>query len=307
MKNILIFGGLGFIGSNIIETLIDEKQLYTIIVFDFHGMINHFGDKVNVVYGDFNNENDVESVLKNNKIDIVIHLISTTIPVTSNDNIPYDIEANLITSVRMLNLLVKYKINEIVFMSSGGTVYGITESELVDEQHKTNPISSHGIIKLSIEKYIQLFHKMYGINYLILRAGNTYGAHQKSENQGIINVFLRRIIRNQKLVIRGDGSSVRDYFHVKDLALVVKKLIDSGVKNEVINIGSGQGASITRILEIMQKIKPALEVEYVEALNSEIPKIVLDITKLNSLIRINFCSLEEGILKTYQNMLTENQ
>ncbi len=305
MKNILIFGGLGFIGSNIVDTLVNEDQLYNLIVFDFPGVINCYGTKIKMIFGDFNNEKDVEAVIKNNKIDIVIHLISTTIPATSNNNIIYDIEANLITSVRLLQLLVKYQIPEIIFLSSGGTVYGLTESESVNEDHPTFPISSHGVIKLCTEKYIQLFHQIYGLNYLILRAGNPYGPHQKSNNQGIINVFLRKIIHKGKLIIRGDGSAIRDYFYVKDLASIIKILIENEIENEIINIGSGQGVSINQVLEFLRKVNNNIEVEYTDALDSDVPQIVLDIKKLNSLIKFNFCSLEEGIFKTYNNMLEQ--
>ncbi len=305
MKNILILGGLGFIGSNIIDLLIKDDNLYKVIVFDFPGEINSFGSKVKMVYGDFNNEKDLDAVLKNNKIDVVIHLISTTIPATSNDNIVFDIEANLVTTIRLLELLVKYKIPEIVFLSSGGTVYGLTESESVNEDHPTFPISSYGVIKLCIEKYIHLFHQIYGLNYLILRAGNAYGPHQKSNNQGIINVFLRKVINDEKLIVRGDGSAIRDYFYVKDFALIIKILIDNKIKNEIINIGTGKGVSINQILEILKKIKPTLVVEYIDAYDSDVPKIVLDTKKLKSLVNINFCILEEGILKTYKQMFIE--
>lgn len=305
MTNILILGGLGFIGSNIIEAFLEEDEPYKIIVFDFPGMINIFGTKVKMVYGDFNNTDDLDAVLKHNNIDIVIHLISTTIPGSSNDNIIYDIESNLIPSVRLLNLIIKYKILKIIFLSSGGTVYGPTEYALVNETHPTYPISSHGVIKLGIEKYLHLFHQLYGLNFLILRAGNPYGPYQRSDKQGIINVFLRKMIHNEKLIVRGDGSAVRDYFYIKDLASIIKSLIVNNIQNEVINIGSGTGVTINQIIDILKTLNNKIEVEFTFALNSDITKIVLDIKKLNSLIKFNFCGLEEGILKTYNYMLTE--
>ena len=305
MKHILIFGGLGFIGSNIIDELLPEGEAYDLLVFDFPGMVNGFGSKIRMIYSDFNNADEVESVFKNNKIDIVIHLISSTIPASSNDNIIYDIEANLISSIRLLDLLVKYKIPKIVFLSSGGTVYGLTESVLVNENHPTLPISSHGVTKLSIEKYIHMFHQLYGLNYLILRVGNPYGPHQRSNKQGIINIFLRKIIQYEKLVVRGDGSAIRDYIYVKDLSYIIKLLLDFNIQNEIINIGSGQGISVNQVISILKKITPEFEVEYTEPLNSDIPKIVLDTTKVRSLVNFSLCSLDDGIFKTYNSMLSE--
>ena len=304
MKNILIFGGLGFIGSNIIDELRKDDE-YNTIVFDFPGIINSFGTKIKMIYGDFNNEEDVEAVFRQNKIDIVIHLISTTIPASSNNNIIYDIEANLITTVRLLHLLVKYEIPEIVFISSGGTVYGTTESELINESHPTYPISSHGVIKLTIEKYIYLFHQLTGLNYLILRVGNPYGPYQKSTKQGVINVFLRNMIYNEKLIVRGDGNAIRDYFFVKDLALIIKRLIAKNVKNEIINIGSGQGVSVNEIIDILININRNINIEYTHPLNSDVNRIVLNIDKLRTLLNIDFCSLNEGIMKTYNYMLND--
>lgn len=305
MKNVLILGGLGFIGSNIIEEFLSETESYNLIVFDFPGSVNKFKNKIKIVYGDFNNEKEVEAVLSDNQIDIVIHLISTTIPALSNNNIIYDIEANLVTTVRLLNLLVKYEIKKIVFLSSGGTVYGMTDAKLVNENHPTYPISSHGIIKLCIEKYLHQFHQLYGLNFLILRVGNPYGPHQQSTKQGIINVFLRKIINQEKLIVRGDGSAIRDYIYVKDLASIIISLIRNNIQNEIINIGSGQGTSVNQVLEILKKINSKIKIEYIAALDSDIQKIVLDIKKLESHTKIDFCKLEDGINRTYTSMLNE--
>jgi len=306
VKNLLILGGLGFIGSNIISEFLKNETGYNIIAFEFPGVINHFGKDIKLIQGDFNNVEEIETVFRTNKIDIVIHLISTTIPVTSNANIIYDIEANLETSIRLLNILVKYRVPKVIFLSSGGTVYGITNDEKVSENSETFPISSHGVIKLTIEKYLHLYHHLYNLNYLILRVGNPYGPYHKSDKQGVINVFLNKIIHKQPLIIRGDGNSLRDYIYVEDLSHIIFKLIDENINNEIINIGSGEGTTINQIIEILTKIDNNLEVKYSETSLTEIPRIILDISKLNSIYSHSFCGLKDGILKTHKYVISQN-
>jgi UDP-glucose 4-epimerase len=304
VKNILILGGLGFIGSNLIEEFLQHEDAYSIIVFDFPGKHNPFGEKIRIIYGDFSNEESLKPVFSDNRIDIVIHLISTTVPASSNENIIYDIEANLIPTIQLLKLLSVYKIPEIIFFSSGGSVYGITKDEKVDENHSVFPVSSHGTIKITIEKYIHLFQQLYGIKYLILRVGNPYGPWQNSEKQGIINIFIRKMLRNEPLVVRGDGNAIRDYIFVKDLASIVHILISKEIHNEIINIGSGIGNSINQIIGALKKIVDNTAfIEYEEALQTDVPRVILDTKKLEKLISYPLCSIEEGIQKTYDSMI----
>jgi len=308
MRNILILGGLGFIGTNLVGEFIEGSNKYNIITYDLAGKTNRFGNRIRLINDDFQNERSLEKLLSETPFDVVIHLISTTIPASSNEKITYDIEANLIPTVNLLKLLAKYKIPEIVFFSSGGSVYGTTEEEKVNELHQTYPISSHGTIKLTIEKYIHLFQELYGVNYLILRVGNPYGPFQTSDNQGIINVFIRKILRDEKLVVRGDGSAIRDYIYVKDLAKIVRLLLEAGISNEILNVGSGEGTSIRQIISILDNLSGRRNrVENEDPMLSDVPKIVLDTTKLNNLIKIDLCPLEEGIRRTFEELSCKNK
>ncbi len=303
MKNILILGGLGFIGSNLIEEFLKHDDFY-LIVFDFPGRTNSFGPRLKVISGDFSNEDLIDSILRDNRIDIVIHLISNTIPASSNENIVYDIEANLIPTIKLLRLLSIHKVNEIVFFSSGGSIYGPTSDEMVNEGHPTYPISSHGVVKLTIEKYIHLYHKLYGVNFLNLRVGNPYGPYQSSDKQGIINVFIRKILNNEKLIVRGDGSSIRDYIYVKDLAKIVNLLLKKGVLNETINIGSGKGTSVNQIISILSELlRINCSVDYSQALHSDVPQIILDINKLEDILHFEQCDIRQGIKDTLKSIM----
>lgn len=291
--NILILGGLGFIGRNLADELVAENN---VVIFDRTPAGKGSGKK-NFV-GDFFNVQDLEGVFRTEQFDIVIHLVSSTIP-ASSDPI-YDIESNLVGTVRLLDLLKKYRVPKIVFASSGGTVYGNIDKEArVDELHTTHPISAHGINKLAIEKYIQLYHHLHDLNYLILRFSNPYGQHHQSDRQGFINVALKKIIRGEALEIWGDGSIVRDYIYVKDLAAITRLLIAREVTNKIINVGTGTGHSVNDVLRLLRQEVGDFQVIKKPARNFDVPRIVLNNEKLQSLINFNFTGIADGIHQTY--------
>lgn len=299
MKNILILGGFGFIGSNLIEELLSRGS-YNVVVFEFKGVVNRFGDRVTVCYGDYNNTEDLEFVFRTYSIDTVFHLISTTVPVTSNENLEYDIESNLVATIRLLNIMVKYHVKGLVFLSSGGTVYGKVSPDKVNENHPTNPISAHGITKLSIEKFIQLYHHLHDLNYLILRVSNPFGPYHASEKQGLVNVAISRALNHEPLVIWGDGSVVRDYIYVKDVARIMGDVMEKNIWNNIINIGTGIGYSVNQILKFISELPLDLTVEYAQAHKYDVPYIVLNNGKLKSFIDYVPTDIRKSIRYTYE-------
>ena len=304
MKNILILGGFGFIGSNLIEELLSLNS-YHLVVFEFKGVPNRFKDRVTVCYGDYNNTEDLERIFRDHSIDTVFHLISTTVPVTSNDNLEYDIESNLVGTIRLLNIMVKYHVKRLVFLSSGGTVYGKVSPDKVDENHPTDPISAHGITKLSIEKFIHLHHHLHDLDYLILRVSNPFGPYHVSDKQGIVNVAISRALNHEPLVIWGDGSVVRDYIYIKDVVRIMGEVIEKGIWNNIINIGTGIGYSINDILQIVSELPLNLAVEYSPGHKYDVPYIVLNNNKLKSFIDYEPTEIRKAIRCTYEWMKKE--
>ncbi len=300
LKKVLILGGFGFIGTSLTEELLNRGN-YKIIIFEAKKVIIQNPDILNsvkVYYGDFHNEKDYEIIFKENKIDLVIHLIGTTVPSISNENIIYDIHSNLINTIKLLNIVNRYKIKKIVFLSSGGTVYGISKNKR-KESDPTTPICSYGIMKLTVEKYLYLYNYLYGINFLILRPSNPFGEYHTSTQQGLINVVLEKILNGEPIEIWGDGSVVRDYIYIKDFVRILVDLIEKDIKNEIINIGSGRGYSINEVLTIIKKEIGNFPLEYVEARKVDVPYLVLNIDKLRTCFGINLMSFEDGIKKTY--------
>ena len=166
--------------------------------------------------------------------------------------------------------------------------------------HPTNPICSHGIIKLCIEKYLLLYNRIRNLEYLILRVSNPYGEFHRSDKQGFINVVIKNILQKKKIIIWGDGSVIRDFIYVRDLAQIIRHLIEMNIYNQIINIGSGEGYSIKQVLDCIMKIHQYIEVEYKQSRKYDIQKIVLNNNKLNSLMTYHYTDLMTGIDNTYQ-------
>ena len=240
--------------------------------------------------------------------DIVFHLASATVPQTSNNNPKYDVEKNVLGTLQILDAMKKNRVNRIVFSSSGGTVYGIPKKLPITEDHPTDPICSYGITKLMIEKYLHLYHTLYGIDYRILRISNAYGERQPlTETQGLIANIFGKIIENKDITIWGDGSIVRDYLYISDIVNAFIAGAQYSGNQKIFNIGGGKGFSVNDLLNKIQKIvcKP-FEINYVEGRSFDAPINVLDITAAK--LHLNWeplIEIDEGLTKVYKYMLKE--
>ena len=213
--------------------------------------------------------------------DVCYHLISTSVPVTSNANPAKDAQENIVGTLHLLDVARSAGVKKIIFPSSGGAIYGLPRTPVLDESHPTAPVSSYGIAKLAVEKYLALYYDLYGLDYCALRIANPYGPFQRFDSfQGIIGVFFGRILRGEPLAVWGDGTVVRDYIFVEDVVRALVATMDTTCDEKVLNIGSGTGISINELISCLQYItRQKLEVEYCHALNLEIPHSVLDISR----------------------------
>ncbi|CAN5319621.1 NAD-dependent epimerase/dehydratase family protein [soil metagenome] len=250
----LVLGGNGFIGSHLVDALV--AQGHQVKVFDRPntislGLNNIQG--VEVIEGDLTSEADIANALMGSEV--CFHLISTVLPKSSNLDPVFDIETNLMGSVKLLNQAVKAGVKKIIFLSSGGTVYGPPLQLPIDEDHPTNPICSYGITKLAIEKYLGLYYQLYGLDYTILRLSNPFGERQRIHSvQGAVAVFLSKVIRKEKIEIWGDGSVIRDYIHISDVVNAMLASINYNAPNRILNIGSGYGMSLNELLDEIELV-----------------------------------------------------
>ena len=278
--NILVIGGNGFIGSNLVKALIKEN--HNVSVFDALTPDNQL-QGVRYYTGDFVNIQDYKYIF--NDIDIVYHLISTTTPNSKREQIVYDIESNLVSTIKLLNLCVDEGVKKIIFASSGGTVYGENSINL-SEDNLCSPIGAYGINKFAIERYLETFKKYYGLDYTVLRISNPYGLSHKNKKQGLINVVLNNIKNGKPVEIWGDGSIERDYIFVDDVcAAFIKAIKYDDSEGDVFNICSSNSVCINDILKIInQVVKKDFEVTYTECRKIDIPTSKLNNSKAKRIL-----------------------
>ncbi len=280
MTKVLVIGGNGFIGSHVVDKLLAHG--HSVRVFDrqperFRGPL----PGVDYRTGDFADRMEVVEALAG--VDAVYHLLSTTVPGTADLNPKTDVHDNLIGAINLLESMQGLGVRRILFLSSGGTVYGIPETVPVPETHPLRPISSYGIVKASIEHYLEMYRRTRGFSPIIVRASNPFGPRQAHSGvQGVISTFLRRILAGEPIEIWGDGSVVRDYFEVGDLA---ELCIRAGTSRSegAYNAGSGYGLSVNEIIEAIRKVTGSVfEIVYKPGRPVDVPCSVLDCSRAKS-------------------------
>jgi UDP-glucose 4-epimerase len=273
----VIFGGGGFIGSAIADRLLGDGHELRIFerprVEPYRKFVD--GEHVEWVTGDLQSAHDVSVALEG--ADVVLHLVSTTLPKSSNDDPIYDVQSNLVSTLQMLDLMVAGNVRRMIFISSGGTVYGPPEKLPVDEHHPTQPQISYGIVKLAIEKYLLMYQRLHGIRTTILRVANPFGERQRVETaQGAVGVFLHRALTGQPIQIWGDGEVVRDYIYISDVADAFAAALNYAGTESVFNVSSGAGLSLNGLVaNIEQVLGHPVERQYLPARLIDVPISVL--------------------------------
>ena len=280
MNRVLVIGGCGFIGSHIVDSLLSAGHRVRVLDLRPEAYRPPLPG-VEYVQGSFCDAEVLRGALKG--VEAVVHTASTTVPATANLNPIADIDSNLIGTVRLLQLMRERGIRRMVFLSSGGTVYGIPQTDPVPEDHPQAPISSYGIVKLAIERYLHMERHLHGLDYVALRASNPYGPRQGHGGlQGIIGTYLWKIARDEPIEVWGDGSVVRDFVHVRDLADLTALALERPI-NGCFNAGSGTGASVREIVELTGRVTGrALTPVHKPGRGFDVPRVVLDIDRIRA-------------------------
>lgn len=296
--NYLVLGGDGFQGYHLCRRLLENGN--TVRVFDRTSFnkdkLAGVGKGLDWIEGDFGDHQLVEQAVSD--VDVIFHLICTTLPKTSNDDPAYDVMSNVVPTLRLLEKTRTAGVKKIIFFSSGGTVYGVPETLPIAEHHPTRPICAYGIHKLAIEKYLHLYHVLHGVDYAIARIANPYGVHQSVERgQGAVAVFLHKMLAGEPIEVWGDGSVVRDYIHVDDVVEAAIRLLTYRGAHKIFNVGSGRGLSINEIIAIIaDTIRREPIVRYQPGRTMDVPVNVLDIRRAERELGWHpNISFEEGI------------
>ncbi|WP_122553414.1 NAD-dependent epimerase/dehydratase family protein [Pseudomonas viridiflava] len=251
----VVFGGGGFIGSTIVDKLLAAGHFVRVFerprVESFRAFLP--SEHVEWTTGDLASVHDVEEALDG--MDVVLHLVSTTLPKSSNDDPIYDVQSNMVSSLQMLNAMLVKGVKRIVFISSGGTVYGHPQYLPIDENHPTEPVVSYGITKLAIEKYLKLYSDLYGIKQVVLRVSNPYGERQRLETaQGAVAAFLHKALSDKPIEVWGDGTVTRDYVYIGDVADAFLKAAEYEGTKSVFNISSGHGLNLNDLIDKVETV-----------------------------------------------------
>lgn len=281
---ISVLGGCGFIGSSIVDRFLEMG--HEVSVFDRPNTetknLLAVARDVRFVWGDFLNQEEVEAAIEG--ADVVFHLISTTLPSSAMKNPEYDVETNVVGSIRLFDLCVKHQIKKVVFLSSGGTVYGIPKELPIKESSPEYPITPYGLSKLTIEKLLYLYHHHHGLDYSIIRLSNPYGVRQNPlTGQGVVASWAYRIKNGLPIEIWGDGNVVRDYIYIDDAIDAITKVSLSEITGKIVNVGSGIGHSLNQLHRIFESCRhEAVPVTYLPGRKIDVPVNVLDVGLLRS-------------------------
>lgn len=275
---VLVLGGNGFLGRHLVRALCMRGA--DVRVFD-RGLQQPASGNIVYCQGDLASGKGLDEALEG--VDVVYHLISTTIPSTSNANPAFDVESNLLGTLGLLDKMKAAGVRKIVFTSSGGTVYGNPRQVPVPEDAPLEPISSYGIVKVAIEQYLRLHATLHQFDAAVLRLSNPYGLGETRIGvHGVIPTFFTKTLAREPIEIWGDGTVVRDYLHVDD-AVQALVLAAEWPGFRLYNVGSGAGHSLLDILNTIRKVSGMdPDVVFHPPRSFDVKATYLDITRITS-------------------------
>jgi len=302
-------GACGFLGSRLAVRLL--KEGYCVRILDQHRRQWNLPESNSNLEEFCGNVLDVKLLDRClHGVDVLFQFAGQTLPASSNIDPVADVSSNLVGNLQILQQAVKQGVQKVIYPSSGGTVYGITSTgpSPISEDHQTNPISSYGIVKLAVEKYLALFERLHGLNYVVLRIGNPYGIGQDPfRGFGVIASCFGAVVQGRPIRMWGDGSVIRDFIHVDDVVEAGIKAIGYDGSERIFNIGTGIGTSIASVVHLVQEVADRrCEVVELPARNVDVPEVVLDVRRAG--VELNWSptvSLPEGLRLTWNSYKEE--
>ncbi|NOX98120.1 MAG: NAD-dependent epimerase/dehydratase family protein, partial [Nitrospirae bacterium] len=253
MAKILVTGGAGFIGSNLVDRLIKEGHEVVIVDDLSTGLERNLNPEAKFYKMDIREEKLAE-VFATEKPDFVSHHAAQMDVRRSVREPMFDAAVNILGSLNIIENCRKHKVKKIIYISTGGAVYGEPDYLPVDEKHPIEPECQYGISKHTVEHYLHLYKLTYGLNYTVLRYPNVYGPRQNPHGEAGVNaIFIGKMLKNEVPTIFGDGKQLRDYVYVDDVVKANLLSLERG-EGQIYNIGSGIGTSVNKIYQTLQGI-----------------------------------------------------
>lgn len=306
MARCLVLGANGFIGSHLVDSL--ARSGHSVRAFGRFAVPPVFNDSdaVEIFKGDFLNQHDLVTALDG--IEYVFHYISTTTPASAEDDPLIDVNTNIHMSIILFQACVEAGVKRVIFASTGGAIYGNTGRPPHKESDAPQPVSPYAIGKLTIEHYLHYFRVKHGLDSVVLRISNPYGERQPfARKQGVIPIFLERVFREESITVYGDGSMIRDYVYVGDVASATARMFDQPLKHFVYNVGSGEGESVSTLIDVIQRVSgKTCSIEHRPVPSTFVQEVVLDTSRFSDEFGpVATTSLDDGITRTYQYITNE--
>ncbi len=304
----LVTGGAGFIGSHVVDRLLAEG--YDVAVVD--DLSTGYAENLNTkarFYEAGIGEPELEAVFDREEPDVLVHLAAHILVRNSVADPVYDAKVNVLGSINLLEQCRAHDVEKVVYASSGGACYGEPDYLPADEKHPVHPLCPYGISKHTVEHYLWLYERLYGLDYAALRYGNVYGPRQDPAGEaGVIAIFLGKFLAGETPRINGDGEQTRDYVYVGDVAEANLLALQKKTKNKIFNIGTGVPASVNDITALLQKLVPAdIGPTRGPAVDGEVRDIHLDVMLAKKELGWEpKTTLEDGMKKTVE-WTRENQ
>ena len=268
---ILVTGGCGFIGSHIVDLLIENGHEVVVLDNLSTGNKENLNEKAKFYEKDI--RMNLSKIFEEEKFDVVIHEAAQINVRSSMENPINDAEINILGSLNLIELSKKFDVKKFIYASSGGAMYGDPEKIPCDEEHKINPLSPYGFSKGAVEWYIVNS----GLKFCVLRYSNVYGPRQDPKGEaGVISIFIDNMLEGKKCFINGNGEQTRDFVYVEDVA---KANLIALEKEGYFNIGTGEEISVNNLFEGIKKVVGKGEKENRDEIKGEVSRISLDVSK----------------------------
>ncbi|TCL38715.1 UDP-glucose 4-epimerase [Anaerospora hongkongensis] len=277
MKNmkVLVTGGAGFIGSHIVDTLVEANMQVYILDNLTSGSFGNISPEAVFLKKDIRDA-DLKEVLQRERFDYVIHQAAQTTVAKSLEDPYYDCDVNIRGLVNLLEACRLSAVKRIVFASSAA-IYGDTASLPISEEYEKHPASFYGLSKLTSEQYLDLYYKNFGLEYVALRYANVYGERQGDNGEGgVISIFLKKLLAGHALTVYGDGTQTRDYIYVKDVAAANHQALFTGMANRSYNVSTQTETSVNELIALLSSTaKRPLSVKNEASRSNDIYRSVL--------------------------------
>ncbi len=254
--NILVTGGAGFIGSHVVDSYIELGHNVIVVDSLLTGSLENLNPKAKFYKIDIRDDK-IEEIFKSEKIDAINHHAAQMDVRKSVEDPIYDADVNIIGSLKLLQLGVKYGVKKFIFASTGGAIYGEQDYFPADEEHPTRPLSPYGVAKLTVEKYLYFYKEVHGLNYIALRYANIYGPRQNPHGEaGVVAIFTSKMLKGEQPVINGDGLQTRDYTYVGDVVRANVLALNYD-KSDVFNVGTGIETDVNTLFHKLKALTGA--------------------------------------------------